>query len=244
MRSKGVVAAALLSGALVTGGWLMERGGHSAPRDVRAQAQLFDEVFQHLRRDYVDTLSDSALSRRAVSGVVEELGDPHSVYLDARRLGQLEESTSGRYAGVGIQMDVRDSGITVVATLPATPAERAGIETGDRIVEIDGKSTVGLTADEALKTLRGAAGSMVNVSVERPGLATRLTFSLKRAEIDVNPVRHAALLPEKVGYVDLTVFSQDAATDLAHAIGEVILADGSSTQSPSPTCSSMRESAS
>ena len=218
MKSRGVVAAALLGGALVTGGWLMQRGGHGTPRDVRAQAQLFDEVFRHLRRDYVDTLSDSALYRRAVKGVVEELHDPHSVYLDPRRLSQLEESTTGRYAGVGIQMDVRDSGITVVATLPGTPAERAGIETGDRIVAIDSVSTVGLTADEALKKLRGPAGSTVNVSVDRPGLSTRLPFRLTRAEIDVNPVQHAVMLPDRVGYVDLTVFSSDAARDLSHAI--------------------------
>lgn len=218
MRSRGVVAAALLVGALVTGGWLMERGGHGAPRDVRAQAQLFDEVFQHLRRDYVDTLSDSALYRRAVAGVVEELHDPHSLYLDPRRLSQLEESTTGHYAGVGIRMDVRDSGITVVATLPGTPADRAGIETGDRIVEIDGKPTAGLTDDEALKALRGQAGSRVKVSVDRPGLATQLPFTLKRAEIDVNPVQHAVMLPDHVGYVDLTVFSSDAARNLTHAI--------------------------
>ena len=218
MRSKGVIAAALLTGALVSGGWLMERGGHNTPRDVRAQAKLFDEVFQHLRRDYVDTLSDSALYRRAVAGVVEELHDPHSLYLDPRRLSQLEESTTGHYAGVGIRMDVRDSGITVVATLPGTPADRAGIETGDRIVEIDGTPTAGLTDDEALKALRGRAGSPVKVSVDRPGLATPLPFTMKRAEIDVNPVQHAVMLPDRVGYVDLTVFSSDAARDLTHAI--------------------------
>ncbi|HEX5970716.1 MAG TPA: S41 family peptidase [Gemmatimonadaceae bacterium] len=218
MRSRGVVAAALLSGALVTGGWLMERGGHATPRDVRAQARLFDEVFQHLRRDYVDTLSDSALYRRAVAGVVAELHDPHSVYLDPRRLSQLEESTTGHYAGVGIQMDVRDSGITVVSTLPGTPAERAGIETGDRIVEIDGAPTTGLTDEEALKALRGRAGSQVKVSVDRPGLATPLPFTLKRAEIDVSPVQHAVMLGDRVGYVDLTVFSNDAARDLSRAV--------------------------
>ena len=218
MRSKGVVAAALLGGALVTGGWLMERGGHGTTRDVHAQAALFEEVFQHLRRDYVDTLADSALYRRAVAGVVEELGDPHSVYLDPKRLSQLEETTNGHYAGVGIQMDVRDSGITVIATLPGTPAERAGIQTGDRIVEVDGKSTAGLTADEALRALRGAAGSTVKTSVERPGLPSRLAFTMTRTEIAVNPVQHAVLLPDGVGYVSLAVFSSDAARDLTNAI--------------------------
>jgi carboxyl-terminal processing protease len=212
------VAAALLAGALVTGGWLMERGGHGAPRDVRSQAKLFDEVFQHLSRDYVDTLSDSALYRRAVAGVVEELHDPHSTYLDPRRLRQLEESTTGRYAGVGVQMDLRDSGITVVASLPGTPAARAGILTGDRIVEIDGKTTAGLTADEALRALRGPVGSKIKISVDRPGLAARLPFTITRAEIDVSPVQHALLLPERVGYVELSVFSTDAARKLSHAV--------------------------
>jgi carboxyl-terminal processing protease len=218
MRSKGVVAVAVLCGALVTGGWLMERGGHSAPRDIRAQARLFDEVLQRLKRDYVDTLADSTLYRHAVAGLVGELHDPHSVYLDPRRLSRLEESTRGRYAGVGIQMDVRDSGITVMATLPGTPAERAGIRAGDRIVEIDGKPTAGLTPDEALTSLRGAAGSTVRVSVQRGGVEKPLPFTLTRADINVNPVQHALLLPDAVGYVDLTVFSTSAATELARAV--------------------------
>jgi carboxyl-terminal processing protease len=122
MKQRGILVAAVLSSALVSGGWLMERGARSAPRDAAAQARLFDEVFLHLRRDYVDTLADSALYRRAIAGVLDELHDPHSVFLDPKRLDRLDESTSGHYAGVGIQMGVRDSGITVIGTLPGTPA--------------------------------------------------------------------------------------------------------------------------
>jgi carboxyl-terminal processing protease len=218
MRSRGILAAAVLSGALVSGGWLMERGGRAAPRDAKSQARLFDEVLQHLRRDYVDTLSDSLLYRRAAAGVIGELHDPHSVFLDPRRLTRLDESTSGHYAGVGIQMDVRDSGVTVIGALPGTPAERAGIVTGDRIVEIQGKSTHGLTQEEALKALRGAAGSVVRISVERPGVPARLPFTLTRAEIAVSPVQHALMVRDGVGYVDLTVFSTTAAADLTRAI--------------------------
>ena len=219
MRSRGVVAAAVLSSALVSGGWLLERDTlPHAPLGASAGARLFDEVVAHVRRDYVDTLPDSLLYRKAVSGMLGELHDPHTLFLDARRLSRLDESTSGHYAGVGIQMDVRDSGITVVATLHGTPAEEAGLSTGDRIVEIDGKPTAGLTPDEALKTLRGPAGTKVTVVVERPGLATPLTFTLTRREISVNPVQHAMLLPDSVGYVDLTVFSSEAAADLGHAV--------------------------
>jgi carboxyl-terminal processing protease len=219
MRSRAIVVAAALSSALVSGGWLMEKKGvPHAPLGTSEGAQLFEEVLGHVRRDYVDTLPDSLLYRKAVAGVLGQLHDPHSVYLDSRRLGRLDESTSGHYAGVGIQMDVRDSGITVVATLRGTPAEQAGIQSGDRIVEIDGKSTLGLTPDEALKTLRGPAGSNVRVVVERSPLTTPLQFTITRRDIQVNPVQHAMLLPDGVGYVDLTVFSADAATDLANAI--------------------------
>ena len=219
MRSKAIVVAAVLSSALVSGGWLMEReGGVRAPLDANAGARLFDEVLAHVRRDYVDTLPDSLLYRKAVSGVLGELHDPHTVFLDQRRLSRLDESTSGHYAGVGIQMDVRDSGITVIATLHGTPAEQAGIASGDRIVEIDGKSARALTPEEATKSLRGPAGSNVRVVVDRPGVTTPLTFTLTRRDIQVNPVQHAMLLQDGVGYVDLTVFSSDAASDLGQAI--------------------------
>jgi carboxyl-terminal processing protease len=219
MRSRAIVVAAVLSSALVSGGWLMEHeGGARVPLDASAGARLFDEVLAHVRRDYVDTLPDSLLYRKAVTGVLGELHDPHTVFLDQRRLSRLDESTSGHYAGVGIQMDVRDSGITVVATLHGTPAEQAGIASGDRIVEVDGKSARGLTVEEALKTLRGPAGSKVSVVVDRPGVTAPLTFALTRRDIQVNPVQHPLLLPDSVGYVDLTVFSSDAASDLGHAI--------------------------
>jgi carboxyl-terminal processing protease len=218
MRSRAIVAAAVLSSALVSGGWLVERGGRNAPRDAKAQARLFDEVLQHLRRDYVDTLPDSLLYRRAAAGVIEELHDPHSVFLDPRRLMRLDESTSGHYAGVGLQMDARDSGITVIAALPGTPAERAGILTGDHIVEIDGRPTHGLTQEEGVRALRGPPGSAVRLTVERPGVPTRMPFTLTRAEIAVNPVQNAQLVRDGVGYVDLTVFSTNAAADLGRAI--------------------------
>ena len=219
MRSRGIVAAAVLSSALVSGGWLIEREAAAhTPLDANAGARLFDQVVAHVRRDFVDTLPDSLLYRKAVAGVLGELHDPHTVFLDERRLSRLDESTSGHYAGVGIQMDVRDSGITVVATLRGTPAEQAGISSGDRIVEIDGKSARGLTAEEALKTLRGPAGTNVRVMVERPGVTAPLTFTLRRRDIQVNPVQHAILLQDGVGYADLTVFSSEAATDLSRAV--------------------------
>jgi carboxyl-terminal processing protease len=218
MRSKGILAAAVLTTALVCGGWLMERDSSGVTHDLASRARLFDEVLQHVKRDYVDTLADSSLYRRAIDGALLELHDPHTTFLDPKRLSRLDESTSGHYAGVGIQMDVRENGIAVLGTLPATPAEKAGIASGDRIISIDGKATTGLTSDEAIKLLRGTAGSSVRIVISRPGIADLMTFTLVRRMIEVNPVRHAMLMRDGIGYVDLTVFSAAAAADLSHAI--------------------------
>jgi carboxyl-terminal processing protease len=196
----------------------MEHGTKGAGKDLASRAHLFDEVLQHVKRDYVDTLADSTLYRHAIDGALRELRDPHTVFLSPRRLSRLEESTTGQYAGVGIQMDIGDSGITVIGTLPAAPAEQAGILSGDRIISIEGKTTQGVTSEEALKALRGTAGTSVRIVIERPGVAERMPFTLQRKTIDVNPVRHALLLRDGIGYVDLAVFSAAAATDLAHAI--------------------------
>ena len=218
MKNRTVLGLAIFSSVLVTGGWLVEHGSRTPARDLPARKHLFDEVMQHLRRDYVDTLADSVLYRHAVDGVLHELRDPHTVFLDPRRLGRLDESTSGHYAGVGIQMDVRDSGVTVIGTLPGSPAEEVGLLIGDRIVAIEGKPTIGFTTDDALKTLRGAAGTAVHVSVERPGVEARMPFTLTRRIIQVNPVQHASVVGDGVGYVGLTVFSAAAANDLQTAI--------------------------
>ena len=218
MKSRSILGLAIFSSALVTGGWIVEHGSRAPARDLPARKHLFDEVLAHVQRDYVDTLTDSTLYRHAVDGLLHELRDPHTVFLDPRRLGRLDESTSGHYAGVGIQMDVRDSGVTVVGTLPNSPAEEVGLLIGDRIVAIEGKPTIGLTTDEALKSLRGAAGTAVHLSVARPGLEERMPFTLTRREIEVNPVQHAVVVGDGVGYVNLTVFSTAAANDLRTAI--------------------------
>src|SRR5438105_6632539 len=176
MRSRAVIVAAVFAAALVSGGWLMQAGYEGAGSGNVARARLFDEVLTQVENFYVDTVTESDLYRKAVDGMLLELHDPHSVFLPPDRLAKLNESTTGRYAGVGIQMDVRDGWITVVAPLAGTPAQRAGILTGDRLVEIDGHSTRAWTSDEAIKALRGTPGSSVYVIVERPGNAARLPF--------------------------------------------------------------------
>ena len=127
MRSRAVFAIAVLSSALISGGWLVQRGLVGATPTGVDGAHLFQQVLQQIEQNYVDTLPDSALYRRSVEGPLGELHDPHSVYLTAKRLAGLTERTTGRYAGVGLQIDVREGWITVVAPLVGGPAKEAGL---------------------------------------------------------------------------------------------------------------------
>ena len=116
-RPRALLAGVVLSTALVSGGWLVERGLLGGPSAPTNRARMFEEVYRHVARDFVDTLADSAIYARAVDGLIEELHDPHSDYLSPQLLARLSERTTGRYAGVGAQIDVRDGWVVIVAPL-------------------------------------------------------------------------------------------------------------------------------
>jgi carboxyl-terminal processing protease len=220
MRYRAFIALATMAGALVTGGWFLQRGLDGTTSTVNG-ARLFDQVVSHVSERYVDSLGRDSIYRDALQGMLRELDDPYTVFLSGDRLVRLNENTSGRYAGLGVQIDVRDGWITVVSPLPDSPAERAGIQTGDRIVEMEGRSTEGWSVDEAQRELRGPKGSRVAITVERPGLETPLPFRLTRAEIQVHAVRRTDLLPGQVGYLDIDVFSEQTASELVKEIGSM-----------------------
>jgi carboxyl-terminal processing protease len=219
MRSRAIIVVAALGAALVSGGWLLQRGAGGATGGGPFEgARLFDNVLTHVERYYVDTVDSQHLYEKAVEGMLYELHDPHSVFLNPTRLGRLTESTTGMYGGLGIQIDIRDGWITIIAPLPGSPAERAGIETGDRIVAIDGKSTRGLTSDEATKTLRGEPGTEIRLTIERPGVDAQMPFKLVRRAIHTPAVRRVTMLRPGIGYVDINVFSDSTANELRRAI--------------------------
>lgn len=220
MKSRAVAAGAVLATALVSGGWLVERGliGSRPSGASGDNARMFTQVLQHVSRDFVDTLADTAIYRRAIEGMVEELHDPHSTYLSPALLKSLSERTTGRYAGVGAQVDIRDAWPVIVAPLPGGPAITAGLQAGDRITEVDGKPMHGVSIEETQKALRGVPGSVVRLTIERPAVAAPLKFALTRNEIRVRSVQHASLLGDGIGYVALSVFSEQSAPDLKRAV--------------------------
>jgi len=214
-----VVVVALIS--FFTGGWLMQQGIASAGGSYHG-ARTFDDVMSYVNRYYVDSLGEEQLYTKATNGMLEELHDPYSVLLVGDDYKALTETTTGNYGGLGIQIDVRAGWITVVAPLPDTPAERAGIETGDQIVAIDGKPTEGWNNDQAVRTLRGAAGSDVTLTVRRVGYADPLEFKLTRAQIHVRSVSPGTMFPEAVGYVSLSQVSETSSDELHDEIAAML----------------------
>ncbi len=214
---RGILVLGILGAALLAGGALMRRG-LAAPVD---DARLFEQVADLVREKYIDSVSAQDLYRSAVNGMLRELGDPHTAYLAPRRLERLTESTTGNYGGLGIEVDAREEGITIVAPLPGGPAEAAGIVTGDRITTVDGASTRGWTVDEASRALRGTPGTRISIAVERPGIPAPLLFTLTRREVHRKAIRRAVLLVDDVGYVDVDIFSEATAAELERAIEQV-----------------------
>ena len=229
MRSRAMVVIGTLSATLVCGGGLLE-AGYRGPdggglldalpfrHNSGDGAAVFAEVVQHVSRDYVDSLDPDAMYQKAIDGMLNQLHDPHTVFLTPDRLRRLTESTTGTYVGLGIQVDIRDGWITIIAALPGSPAERAGIQTGDRLTEIDGQPTHGWTQDEATAALHGVPGTAVRLAVERPGVETPIRFSVARREIHMRAVRHAELVRPTIGYVDAVIFSDSTARELQAAV--------------------------
>jgi carboxyl-terminal processing protease len=214
---RGVIVLGILCAGLISGGALLHRGLVPAPASTSG-AHLFEQVLNLVEKNYIDSVPGSELYRRAVDGMLEELGDPHTAYLAPARLDRLTESTTGNYPGLGLEVDARSEGITVVAPIAGGPAEAAGIRTGDRIIAVEGLSTRSWTVEEAARAIRGKPGTSVSITVERPGVATPLPFTLTRKEIHRQAIRRAVVLRDSVGYVAIGVFSEATAAELEAAI--------------------------
>lgn len=217
MRSRAVVVGAVCAAAVVTGGWLVQRG-LNGPVSTHVGSRLFDQVRQRIVENYVDPVSEDELFERSLTGLLQELNDPNSVYLSEERLDRLNERTSGTYGGLGVRFDVRDGWLTVIAAQPNSPADRAGLATGDRILAIDDSSTHALTPDEAVRAMRGDAGTKVRLLVVRGADGQHVNLTMERREIHVRAISRVAMLDGAVAYVDINTFRDSTTAELGRAL--------------------------
>jgi len=181
---------------------------------------ILEEVREYLRRYYVDPLPAESLDKSTVEELIAGLSDPYTVYLGPQEYAQFLESLWGTFSGVGIRLDKVGDYITVVAPLAGSPAERAGVKAGDRILAADGHSLVGASVEKALTLIRGEPGSAVVLTLERPG-GGRFELRLVREVIEIPSVSWE-LLPEGIGYLRLEEFGTATAEEAARALSELV----------------------
>ena len=201
------------------GGVLAKRDKPGSEELSWEQTRLMAEVMDRVRRDYVEPIDDMELMDSAIRGMVSGL-DRHSEFLDAEEYRNIRNSTSGKYSGVGLEVSTQDGAILVIAPIDDTPAQRAGIQSGDEIIEIDGVSVRNGELNDAIGKMRGHAGTALTIKVRRQDYDDPLTFHLTRQKITVASVRHEVLQPS-YGYVRLSQFNKSTADELRRAIDEM-----------------------
>ncbi len=190
-----------------------------ADDDVYQGLSTFTRVLDLIERNYVEDIDSNELSISAIEGMLKSL-DPYSAYLTPERFKDLEEGTSGEFGGVGMEITVKDGALTVVSPLEDTPAFAAGIEPGDQIVEIDGKSTKKMIEFEAVKLLRGPVGTEVTIKIKKKKDSSYETVTLERSIIYIKSVRFK-MLDDNLGYIKLFQFQDKTSEELKSAINKL-----------------------
>ncbi len=182
------------------------------------EMEQFMSVFDRVRNDYVDQVDDADLIKGAINGMLASL-DPHSSFLDARDFENMRTQTDGNYGGLGLSVTMEDGAVKVIAPFEDTPADKAGVKSGDYITHIDGELIYGGTLDEAVKEMRGKPGTPIKLTIVRPGRDKPFDVSMNRAIIDLKPVTWE--VKDKIGIINLNSFSADVGADVKAAIASI-----------------------
>jgi carboxyl-terminal processing protease len=214
MKKAFVISALLVVLTLSIGGSAVSKGTDSGA--TYEQLRLFTEVLSIVQNQYVDEVPPKDLIYSAIKGTLRGL-DPHSSFLDPESYHEMQVETSGSFGGLGIEITLKDDVLTVVAPIEGTPAYRAGLQTGDRIVKIDGLSTKDMQLSDAVKRMRGKPGTKVTVTIAREGWTEPKDFELAREQIRVQSVR-AHDLGGGVAYLKLRQFQEQSPGDMSAAL--------------------------
>ena len=202
-----------------------------AEAPVPAQSRLpldelraFTEVVERIKTAYVEEVDDKTLLENAIHGMLSGL-DPHSAYLTPDDFRELEESTSGEFGGLGIEVGLEDGFIKVISPIDDTPAAKAGIQPGDLIIKLDGSSVKGMSLGESVDKMRGKVGTPVRVTIVRDGEEKPLEITLKRAVIRIQSVKTKSLAPG-YGYIRISQFQTDTGKELVEALNKLNAKEG------------------
>ena len=179
----------------------------------------FTEVFSRIKAAYVEEVDDSQLLESAIKGMLSDL-DPHSTYLAPKDYEKLEESTSGEFGGLGIEVGMENGFIKVIAPIDDTPAELAGVQAGDLIIKLDEKPVKGMSLEEAIQLMRGKPGTILTLTIMRDGGSTPVEIDVERAVIKVTSVK-SRMIENGYGYVRLTQFQAETGGQFTKALNKL-----------------------
>jgi carboxyl-terminal processing protease len=189
---------------------------HAFTDQIYRALEQFSKVLYYVENDYVDPVDEKTLIQGAIKGMLSTL-DPHSIYLTPDIYHELKVDTVGKFGGVGLEVTLKDGILTVVSPMEGTPADRAGIHPGDRVVKIDGQITRDMNLSDAVKKMRGIRKSKVTLTLYRDGWKGPRDFALQRETINVKSVR-SELIDGKYAYVRITSFQERTQEDLLKAL--------------------------
>src|SRR5579885_3803564 len=226
MRKTSLVLLGAVAGAAVTlvavqpsSRLLLGSSARAAQADTYRQLNLFGDVFERVRADYVEKPDDGKLIETAINGMLAGL-DPHSSYMDAKSFRDMQVQTRGEFGGLGIEVTMEDGLIKVVAPIDETPAAKAGILANDIITKLDDEQVQGLTLNQAVDKMRGPVNTKIRLTIMRKGKDKPFEVTITRDVIRVRSVR-SHVEGDDVGYIRLTQFNEQTTEGLKKAIADI-----------------------
>ncbi|HXO71997.1 MAG TPA: S41 family peptidase [Bradyrhizobium sp.] len=223
MRKTSVILLSAATGAALTlfvtqpRAVLMGSSARAATSDTYRQLNLFGDVFERVRSDYVEKPDDSKLVESAISGMLTGL-DPHSSYMDAKSFRDMQVQTRGEFGGLGIEVTMEDGLIKVVSPIDDTPASKAGIMANDIITNLDDEAVQGLTLNQAVEKMRGQVNTKIRLKIIRKGQDNPIEVTLVRDNIRVRSVR-ARVESDDIAFIRITTFNEQTTEGLKREIG-------------------------
>jgi carboxyl-terminal processing protease len=224
MRKSEYALWALLVLAVLAAGSTMvslarSQSASAANSEIYRQLDLFGEVLERVRADYVEKPEDPKLIESAINGMLTAL-DPHSAYLNPKHFRDMQVQTRGEFGGLGIEVTMENGVVKVVAPIEDTPAARAGIMSGDLITHLDKEQILGLTLQEAVEKMRGPVNSPITLTLVRKGVEDPFEVKVVRDVIHINPVKYN-VEGDDIGYIRVTTFNEQTTANLQKAIEDV-----------------------
>jgi carboxyl-terminal processing protease len=224
MRKSEYALWALLVLAVLAAGSTMvslarSQSASAANSEIYRQLDLFGEVLERVRADYVEKPEDPKLIEAAINGMLTAL-DPHSAYLNPKHFRDMQVQTRGEFGGLGIEVTMENGVVKVVAPIEDTPAARAGIMSGDLITHLDKEQILGLTLQEAVEKMRGPVNSPITLTIVRKGAEDPMEVKVVRDVIHINPVKYN-VEGDDVGYIRVTTFNEQTTANLQKAVEDL-----------------------